>query len=399
MVFKTQTLLACLFVGGLGISDSQCCAMQEKPATGLADLAAIREARYREHLLAEFRKAENNGDIEWLQAHREQLIKIDPSLARRIDSTVAEFSEAINLSQASSTASQPQAQNNDIPTEVDAEEQRQIDAVYYEAAERDIRDARTEQEAAAILAGLYKNLTANHGENYKKYYDLLDQLPYKNLTELNAELNGLKAVPEINALIGDQIGMFIGHMLYRVWENPSRITADTALAAIQQALDNNDLNAAINLYKDYLSKSVHNKAVLKLIMNHLYEAINLHHADTIFDLFYHFLKNSSQSDKALITLAQNIKNGLVPVEKWGVIALCFVGTPYADEILPMVAKQLKIDEALFNEQLINQYEEYRTAIINGDADSVIKLGPNFVEIKIIDQETFNIVVESLLASR
>ena len=124
-------------------------------------------------------------------------------LPQRID----EFIEAITLSQ--TLAPQQQEQQKAEPRqqeELAPQEQRQVDRIYYENAVQEMKQAPTEQEAAAALVTLYKALTVTHGDNYKQHYGLLDQLPQKStLTQLNAETDAMTRIPEINAIIGNEI--------------------------------------------------------------------------------------------------------------------------------------------------------------------------------------------------
>ncbi len=395
---------------------------EQKLRSQMQEIVAARAARYaaqkkaqNEQLLKELPEREKNGDLQWLQDNRQQLIEIDPALQEDLDEiigalTLSLSSPSSSSQQSGSSSSEDEsdtadsaAQNSSTASStvpvLDPAEERLLLAEYHKMAKGEIQDASTEQAAARIIVRLYKTITANYADNYKKYYEVLEQLlPELSLAQLHAQLAALEKIAEVNAIVGDEIAMLRGHMLYRIWEIPQNINSNIALKAFAHALKNNDINAAINIFRDFLSKlPLKNHIVQQLVMPKFKKDVNGHNADAIYDLYHHFIQDSNKKDEALLQLCGCIKDGTMPADKWGIIALCFVHSAYADEILPMIAKQLRAHVPMYIEDLpclVVLYDNYRTAVINGETEQALELAKKLVG-RVIDREAYDTVIASI----
>ncbi len=233
----------------------------------------------------------------------------------------------------------------------------------------------------------------------------LQSIQQINLRQMRQELLTNKAPlvtnpqPRIDALIGQLKSAYtpFQNSTAHLSSSPSERLIDLSINVFWRASQANDYNAMMNLYRDYFCNSRYNEYILGFVMNKLNDAIDRNEAVFIFDLYEHFIKNTSLCNRALETLIIKIKQGKLQPDTWGIIGLCFVNAPsyYADDILPLIAQQRRTVTKMYTQSLQDHFKAFRAAVIKHDINELYK-HQNYLVGPVLDQKTFNAVLQSAM---
>ena len=269
-----------------------------------------------------------------------------------------------------------------------------------------MRQAKSEQEAVANgLAILYTSLVGEDEtlDAIKKLADI------RNLDQFYAQLNEIAENPKIKTTIGNELAQLRGHMLYRVWENPELLAAnpDQALRTFEQAAGSRDINAMINLYRDFLKREDPlRKKALSIVFDLLTRAMDRDDIQALIDSYLYFFKASEQQETALLFLEEYAQKLIEhrDLENLKKLLVCFENTRYEREIKDRIsALELEMGHQISmtpsaTGQLPRQvlYDEWQAACTNQDLARLLELQEQVIQQGIVAQDVAEAIIQSIV---
>lgn len=346
----------------------------------MQELRSDQAARYKQHLIEEYEKACQKGDIHWLQSNRELL------LARHVVGQ-----DELDMILETLQIPQKEAQ------EKERKQTKQMAIAEQTYTDR-MKAAGTPQ--LALKNGIAEFYALRAGKD-AHYYELIRIADIENLKLFFTHINELMKNSAIMDKVGQELQKLQSHMLYRTWENPKDLVSntDSALKIFQNAITYKDISAMINIYRDFLKNSLAKDQALAKIYNDLFiPSFERNDTQALLDLYLNFFKESDQKEATLLLLEEYAQTCIrkKDIEKLKLLLVGFEGTEYEQPIRESIQKLTGITSPKGSSPKSLLYDEWQAASINRDLDKLLQLREDAIREGIVERATADAIIESLM---